>query len=661
MLKSLALCCSAAPASCAAAPRASCSAPRATPTCRGPPGRAARAARSPRPAARSAAAASPSRRTTTPPSPRSPTRSPPTRWCTRSSSAASWRSRVTRRVSPPRESPEAAIDRVVPVPLSARRLRERGYNQAVEIARHRARGAARARRFACATAIRRRRRTCRARAPRNVRGAFRCARAVAGQRVAVVDDVMTTGATLDEIARDARRRAGAARVVNWVVARTPARRLMFDIVLVQPEIPPNTGNVIRLAANTGAGCTWSSRSASRWTTSSSSAPGSTTTRRATSPCTATGAACRARARRHGALFALTTRGTQRSTTTSLPPGDVFVFGAETTGLPASLLDAFPDEQRLRLPMRPGNRSLNLSNAVAVVVFEAWRQLGFRGAREPRPEPAAEPAARRQRVAPACSGMQALRPVRAGASKASSRTAAKLVVIVAPHTSNWDFPVGILGRVRPRPPRALPRQARAVPAAARLADALVRRHPGRSRIAAGRGRRRSVEAIEPAPSVFLAITPAGTRSSAAPVAQRLLPHRPRRAAPCRSCRSRSTASTRPSACSRRSSRRGDYDADLPRLRRLYRGRPRRQALALALRVARRAALRPLAGASLPSSTAFTASVTGMSTPLARQIRATSFAERTPSATWPRSEDVLQRACRARARGRRAGCATDRRSR
>jgi tRNA (cytidine/uridine-2'-O-)-methyltransferase len=59
-------------------------------------------------------------------------------------------------------------------------------------------------------------------------------------------------------------------------------------------------------------------------------------------------------------------------------GDAFVFGQETAGLPAALLDDFPDEQRLRLPMRPGNRSLNLSNAVAVVVFEAWRQLGFAG-------------------------------------------------------------------------------------------------------------------------------------------------------------------------------------------------------------------------------------------------------------------------------------------
>jgi tRNA (cytidine/uridine-2'-O-)-methyltransferase len=67
-----------------------------------------------------------------------------------------------------------------------------------------------------------------------------------------------------------------------------------------------------------------------------------------------------------------------STTTRFVPGDWFVFGSETRGLPAELLERFPGEQRVRLPMRPGNRSLNLSNTVAVVVFEAWRQAGFEG-------------------------------------------------------------------------------------------------------------------------------------------------------------------------------------------------------------------------------------------------------------------------------------------
>ena len=77
-------------------------------------------------------------------------------------------------------------------------------------------------------------------------------------------------------------------------------------------------------------------------------------------------------------FALTTHAQRRPTDIAFEHGDYLVFGAETRGLPEDVLAQFPEEQRLRLPMRPGNRSLNLSNAVAVVVFEAWRQLGFAG-------------------------------------------------------------------------------------------------------------------------------------------------------------------------------------------------------------------------------------------------------------------------------------------
>jgi tRNA (cytidine/uridine-2'-O-)-methyltransferase len=76
------------------------------------------------------------------------------------------------------------------------------------------------------------------------------------------------------------------------------------------------------------------------------------------------------------MFAVTTRGAQRYDEPSYRTGDVFVFGPETRGLPEEVLAAFADDRRLRLPMRSGNRSLNLSNAVAVVVYEAWRQLGF---------------------------------------------------------------------------------------------------------------------------------------------------------------------------------------------------------------------------------------------------------------------------------------------
>jgi tRNA (cytidine/uridine-2'-O-)-methyltransferase len=78
------------------------------------------------------------------------------------------------------------------------------------------------------------------------------------------------------------------------------------------------------------------------------------------------------------VFALSTRGTVRYDTPAYRSGDVFLFGAETRGLPSEVLDGVPPTQRLRLPMRPDNRSVNLSNAVAVVVFEAWRQLGFEG-------------------------------------------------------------------------------------------------------------------------------------------------------------------------------------------------------------------------------------------------------------------------------------------
>ena len=78
------------------------------------------------------------------------------------------------------------------------------------------------------------------------------------------------------------------------------------------------------------------------------------------------------------MFAMTTHGSSPFASASFQPGDVFVFGSETAGLPPALRNNFPAEQRIRLPMRPDNRSLNLSNTVAVVVFEAWRQNGYAG-------------------------------------------------------------------------------------------------------------------------------------------------------------------------------------------------------------------------------------------------------------------------------------------
>ena len=155
--------------------------------------------------------------------------------------------------------------------------------------------------------------------------------------------------------------------------------LAIDVLLYQPEIPPNTGNAIRLCANTGArlhlieplGFDLQDKQLRR-----------------------AGldyhvyATLQVHASLHDALaaiapkrlFALSTRGTQRHDQPRYAAGDAFLFGPETRGLPAEVLDALPPEQRLRLPMRPDNRSLNLSNSIAVMVFEAWRQIGFPGGR-----------------------------------------------------------------------------------------------------------------------------------------------------------------------------------------------------------------------------------------------------------------------------------------
>lgn len=154
---------------------------------------------------------------------------------------------------------------------------------------------------------------------------------------------------------------------------------MFNIVLVQPEIPPNTGNVIRLCANTGChlhlieplGFSMDDKLLRRAGLDYHEY---------------------AELHRHAdwssflqqmqpapdRMFALTTRGSRLAHEVAFQPGDWLVFGSETAGLPAELRETFALEQRLRLPMRPGQRSLNLSNAVAVIAFEAWRQNGFEG-------------------------------------------------------------------------------------------------------------------------------------------------------------------------------------------------------------------------------------------------------------------------------------------
>lgn len=155
---------------------------------------------------------------------------------------------------------------------------------------------------------------------------------------------------------------------------------MFHIVLVTPEIPPNTGNVIRLAANTGCslhlieplGFSMDDRQLRR--------AGLDYHEYAPVRRHANWAAFRATQHPDPArLFALTARATRPVHEVAFAPGDWLVFGSETSGLPADLLETIAPPQRLRLPMRPGQRSLNLSNAVAVTVFEAWRQQGFAGA------------------------------------------------------------------------------------------------------------------------------------------------------------------------------------------------------------------------------------------------------------------------------------------
>ena len=152
---------------------------------------------------------------------------------------------------------------------------------------------------------------------------------------------------------------------------------MFDIVLFQPEIPPNTGNLIRLAANTGCrlhliepmGFDLSDKQVARagldyhdmacvnvhvdWDAARLALPD----------------------RR---WFALTTKGSTRFTEIQFQAGDVLLFGPESRGLPPEILTQFEADRRLRLPMLPASRSMNLSNAVSVVVFEAWRQNGFQG-------------------------------------------------------------------------------------------------------------------------------------------------------------------------------------------------------------------------------------------------------------------------------------------
>ena len=152
---------------------------------------------------------------------------------------------------------------------------------------------------------------------------------------------------------------------------------MFDLILYEPEIPPNTGNVIRLCANTGValhlveplGFDLEEKKLRRAGLDYREIA-SVSTHPSLNDCLESLGQPR--------VFALSTRGTTRHDTPSYAAGDAFLLGPETRGLPQAVLDALPAEQRLRLPMQDGSRSLNLANTAAVIVYEAWRQRGFEG-------------------------------------------------------------------------------------------------------------------------------------------------------------------------------------------------------------------------------------------------------------------------------------------
>ena len=152
---------------------------------------------------------------------------------------------------------------------------------------------------------------------------------------------------------------------------------MFSLILYEPEIPPNTGNIIRLCANTGVDLHLVEPLGFELDEPRLKRAGldyrefaNIETHRSLEACLDSLGAPR--------VFALSTRGQTRYTDASFKRGDAFLFGPETRGLPEDVLASLPKAQRLRIPMRPVSRSLNLSNAAAMLVYEAWRQHGFDG-------------------------------------------------------------------------------------------------------------------------------------------------------------------------------------------------------------------------------------------------------------------------------------------
>jgi len=170
-------------------------------------------------------------------------------------------------------------------------------------------------------------------------------------------------------------RGRAALVRGW------GDRHMFDVVLYQPEIPPNTGNIMRLCANSGAhlhlieplGFELDDRQLRR---------AGLDYREWAEVQAHDSLDAYLESRLDGGLYACSTRGSVPYSQPTYRPGDAFVFGPETRGLPQQVLEGLPEQNRVYISMCPGNRSLNLSNAVAVVLYEAWRQNGFAGAQRP---------------------------------------------------------------------------------------------------------------------------------------------------------------------------------------------------------------------------------------------------------------------------------------
>lgn len=152
---------------------------------------------------------------------------------------------------------------------------------------------------------------------------------------------------------------------------------MLHVILFRPEIPPNTGNVIRLCANAGASLHLIRPLGFELDNAKMRRAGLDYHEFVNVSVHDGLAACLA-ALQQPRLFAFTSHATRRYTEARFANGDALLFGRETSGLPEDVLQSIPETQRLRLPMQPDNRSLNLSNAVAVAVYEAWRQLGFPG-------------------------------------------------------------------------------------------------------------------------------------------------------------------------------------------------------------------------------------------------------------------------------------------